>query len=116
MQISFPFALEHEGEVATADDDAHIRQMIEQVLFTNPGERVNRPELGCGLYAMVFEPMSSEMVAVTEALVRTNLLTWLGDLISVERLAVEAVESTLEVTIDYAVLGTGERRTGTFIR
>lgn len=116
MQISFPFALEHEGDVATADDDAHIRQMIEQVLFTNPGERVNRPDFGCGLYAMVFEPMSSEMLAVTQALVRANLVKWLGELIHVERLAVDAVDSTLEVTIDYAVLGTGERRTGTFIR
>jgi phage baseplate assembly protein W len=114
MQISFPFALDQDGDVATADPDAHIRQMIEQVLFTNPGERVNRPDFGCGVDLMVFEPLSGEMVAVTQALVRANLLKWLGNLIHVENLAVEAVDSKLVVTIDYAVLGTGERQRGTF--
>jgi phage baseplate assembly protein W len=116
MQIAYPFALTESGAIATADEDAHLRQMIEQVLFTNPGERVNRPDFGCGLEAMVFEPISSEMIAVTQALVRANLLKWLGDRIQIINLVVEAVESSLVITLDYAVLGTLERRVGTFVR
>jgi len=114
MQIAFPFTLDQDGEIATADHDAHIRQMIEQVLFTNPGERVNRPDFGCGIDTMVFEPLSGEMVAVTQALVRANLVKWLGNLIQVEQLAVEAVESRLVVSIGYVVLATGARQNGTF--
>lgn len=116
MQIAYPFSIGQEGAVGLADDDGHILQMIEQVLFTNPGERVNRPDFGCGLYALVFEPMSSEMVAVTQALVRANLLKWLGDLIHIEELLVEARDSRLTISIDYAVLRTGERRTETIVR
>jgi phage baseplate assembly protein W len=114
MQIAFPFSLDQDGDVASADPDAHIRQMIEQVLFTNPGERVNRPEFGCGLATMVFEPLSGEMVAVTQALVGANLVRWLGDLIQVEHLAVQAVDARLEVIVHYVVLATGARQRGTF--
>jgi hypothetical protein len=114
MQIAFPFALDRDGDIATADPDAHIRQMIEQVLFTNPGERVNRPDFGCGLETMVFEPLSGEMVAVTQALVRANLLKWLGTLIQIEHLVVEAVDSRLVVRIDYVVLATSARQSETF--
>ena len=45
---------------ATSDDD-HIRDLIEQVLFTSPGERVMRPDFGAGLLALVFEPNSVEL-------------------------------------------------------
>jgi phage baseplate assembly protein W len=115
MQIAYPLSVA-QSEVVTAGHDEHIRQMIEQVLFTNPGERVNRPDFGCGLYAAVFEPMSSEMIAVTQALVHANLLKWLGDLIHIEQLTVEAKDTQLVVSIAYAVLRNGERRTETFIR
>jgi len=116
MQIAYPFEIERTGEVATAETDAHIEQMIEQILFTNPGERVNRPDFGCGIYGMVFEPMSGEMIAVTQALVRGNLLKWLGDRIHLEQLEVEAQDSKLVVSITYVILRTGQRRTASFVR
>ena len=41
---------------ARPDDDADLRGKIIQVLFTAPGERVNQPEFGCGLFNLVFDP------------------------------------------------------------
>jgi uncharacterized protein len=116
MQIEYPLTIRREGQIAGADEDAHILQMIKQVLFTNPGERVNRPDFGCGLYGMLFEPMSDEMISVTQALVRGNLVKWLGDLIQIEQLTVEAQDSTLAVDITYVVLRSRQRHSVTFER
>src|ERR1051326_7791269 len=99
MQIAYPFEIERTGEVATAEADAHIEQMIEQVLFTNPGECVNRPVFGCGFYGFVREPMRGEMIAVTQALVPGNLLKWLGVRSLLEQMEVEAQENKLVVSI-----------------
>ena len=66
----------------TSDD--HIRDLIEQVLFTAPGERVNRPNFGSGLLQLVFAPNSDELAAATQFLVQGALQQWLGDLIQVE--------------------------------
>jgi phage baseplate assembly protein W len=116
MQIEYPLTIRREGQITTADEDAHILQMIKQVLFTNPGERVNRPDFGCGLYGMLFEAMSNEMISVTQALVRGNLVKWLGDLIQIEQLTVEAQDSTLSVGITYVVLRSRQRHSATFTR
>jgi phage baseplate assembly protein W len=116
MQIEYPLTIRREGQIAAASEDAHILQMIKQVLFTNPGERVNRPDFGCGLYGMLFETMSHEMVSVTQALVRGNLVKWLGDRIQIEQLTVEALDSTLSVGITYVVLRSGLRHSATFTR
>jgi phage baseplate assembly protein W len=116
MQIEYPLTIRPEGQIAAADEDAHILQMIKQVLFTNPGERVNRPDFGCGLYGMLFEQMTNEMISVTQALVRGNLVKWLGDLIQIEQLVVESQDSTLSVSIVYVVLRSRQRRSATFVR
>lgn len=116
MQIEYPFTIRREGQIATAGEDAHILQMIKQVLFTNPGERVNRPNFGCGIYGMLFEQMSNEMISVTQALVRGNLVKWLGDLIQIEQLTVEAEDSTLAVNITYVVLRSRQRYSATLVR
>jgi phage baseplate assembly protein W len=116
MQIAFPLQIERAGQIATAGDDDHVRQMIEQVLFTNPGERVNRPDFGCGIYGMIFEPANGEMLAVTQALVRGNLVKWLGDVIHLEDLDVEARDEDLVITITYVVLRTLQRATASFRR
>src|SRR5271165_734476 len=56
--IAFPFRIDGRGRTALVDDNSHIRDLIEQLLFTNPGERVNRPTFGSGLLALVFQPNS----------------------------------------------------------
>ena len=68
MSLHFPFQPDHRGRSAEADDATHLRDMIEQVLFTVPGERVNRPDFGCGLLQLVFAPNSDTLGYLSAAL------------------------------------------------
>lgn len=116
MEIAYPFHIDGRGRSAEAGGHEHIRQMIEQVLFTTPGERVNRPEFGSGLLQLVFEPSSQELATATEATVQGALQRWLGDVIQVEAVKVESVESTLRVIVRYLVRRTQERQVAQFSR
>ena len=116
MQIAYPFHLDSRGRTATTDQDDHIRDLIEQVLFTAPGERVNRPTFGSGLLQMVFAPNSDELATATQFLVQGSLQQWLGDLILVEAVQVNSIESTLEVTVVYLIRRSQERQTAQFRR
>ncbi len=89
------------GRAATAAEDDHVRDLIMQVLFTSPGERVNRPEFGCGLKSLVFMPNSTALAAATQALVKGALQKWLEREIHVEDVAIEARDERLEVTVAY---------------
>ncbi len=104
MSLFHPFHIDARGRTATASEEAHIRQMIEQVLFTNPGERVNRPDFGSGVMQRVFAPTSPELAATTESLVQAALQQWLGHLIRVEAVHVESEEAILRITVEYTLL------------
>jgi uncharacterized protein len=114
MQIDFPYGFDYRKRTASTDDADHIRDLIEQVLFTAPGERVNRPDFGSGLLQLVFAPNSSELATATQFLVQGALQRWLGELITVEGVAVESEESTLRVTVQYLIRRTQERRIDQF--
>ena len=114
MNIDFPYHFNSRGRTAEIDYDAHIRDLIEQVLFTAPGERVNRPTFGCGLNQLVFAPNSPELAAATQFLVQGALQQWLGDLIVVDSVEVESVDATLRVTISYIVRRTQTPQTAVF--
>jgi phage baseplate assembly protein W len=116
MEIRFPFGFNGRGRTAEAEADAHLRQLIEQVLFTYPGERVNRPDFGSGLMQLVFAPSGEELATAAQFLVQGALQRWLGDRIQVEDVAVEAGEGRLTVQVRYAVSRTGERRVERFER
>ena len=116
MNIDFPFHFDGRGRAAATGDDDHIRDMIEQFLFTNPGERVNRPDFGSGLLHMVFEPNSPELASALQFTIQAGLQRWLGDLIEVQALEVTSEEEKLRVLVQYAVRRTGERRRETFER
>ena len=116
MNIDFPFHFDNRGRTATTGDDDHISDMIEQFLFTNPGERVNRPDFGSGLLQMVFAPNSAELAAALQFTIQAGLQRWLGDLIEVQALEVSNEESTLRVIVQYVVRTTGELRTELFER
>ena len=90
--------------------------MIEQLLFTSPGERVNRPDFGSGLLRMVFEPNSPELAAALQFTIQAALQRYLGDLIEVRAVQVTSQEGTLGILVQYAVRRTGEQRTETFQR
>lgn len=117
MNIDYPFHFER-GRTATTGEADHIRDMIEEFLFTNPGERVNRPDFGSGLLQMVFAPNNSELAAALQFTVQAGLQRWLGDLIAVERLEVvnDDKAGRLTIVIQYVVRRTNERRTAHFIR
>jgi phage baseplate assembly protein W len=104
------------GRTAETDDAEHIRDLIEQVLFTSPGERVNRPTFGSGLMQLVFAPNSDTLAAATQLAVQGALQQWLGDLIVVESVQVENVDSTLKVQVQYIVRRTQERQAAAFQR
>ena len=116
MNVDFPFHFDERGRTAATDDDDHIRDMIEQLIFTNPGERVNRPDFGSGLLQMVFAPNSPEIAAALQFTLQAALDRWLGDLIEVRRLDVASEDATLSVEIVYTVRRTGEARQATFGR
>jgi uncharacterized protein len=114
MNIDFPFHFDDLGRTATTSDDDHIRDMIEQLLFTNPGERVNRPDFGSGLMQLVFAPNSPELAATVQFTMQAALQQWLGDLIDVHELEVTSEDSRLQVFLQYAVKRSGAQRTETF--
>lgn len=116
MQIDYPLHFDSRGRTAETGEDEHIRDLIEQVLFTSPGERVNRPTFGSGLLQLVFAPNSDALAAATQLTVQGALQQWLGDLIVVEAVQVESRESTLEVTVQYNIRRTQERKVAQFNR
>jgi uncharacterized protein len=116
VSVDFPYRIDARGRTADIDDDQHVRDLVEQVLFTTPGERVNRPTFGSGLLGLVFEPNSEALAAATEHTVHGALQQWLADLILVESVDVASDESTIEVTVSYAIRRTQERRVATVVR
>lgn len=111
---AFPYGIDGTGRTARTDPDAHVRDMIEQVLFTTPGERVMRPDFGSGLMALVFQPGGTEIAATTRYLVQAALERWLSDVITVESVAVDAAGAALVVTVTYTVLRTGVQQAARF--
>ena len=116
MIIDYPYHFDQKGWTARVDTDGHIRDLIEQVLFTMPGERVNRPTFGSGLTELVFAPNSDELATATQFLIQGALQQWLGELIIVEDVAVSAQESTLQISVVYTVRRNQERRLAQFSR
>ena len=104
MALRFPYGLDHRGRTAEVPLEEHVRGLIEQVLFTAPGERVNRPDFGSGLQQMVFAPGGDALAMTVQSLVQSALLRWLGDKIAVHRVFVRSDESRLEVEVQYILL------------
>ena len=116
MNVDFPFAFDSRGRTAACDDAAHVRDMLEQLLFTNGGERVNRPEFGSGLLQLVFAPNSTELAAALQFTTRAAVQQWLGDVLELQALEVASEDAVLRVAVRYALRQTGEVRTESFER
>jgi uncharacterized protein len=116
MDIDFPYHFDSRGRTALAERDDHVRDLIEQLIFTNPGERVNRPEFGSGLLELVFAPNSPELAATVQFTLQAALQRWLGDVISVSRLDLSSVDSSLRVELTYIVRDSGLEQSATFTR
>jgi hypothetical protein len=116
-EVGYPFRFDALGRTADAvDEAAHVRDMIEQLLFTAPGERVMRPDFATGLPQLLFSPASPDLAAATQMLVQAALQQWLGDRIEPREVTVTARESAIEVVVSYVLRATGELRGDVFTR
>jgi phage baseplate assembly protein W len=114
MNVNLPYGFDGRGRTSDPGDD-YLRQLVEQVLFTSPGERVNLPDFGSGLLQMTFAPISLEIAAATQFTVQGALQKWLSGSIKVISVEASAVESTLTVSVTYAPLNTGVPQVQTFV-
>ncbi|MGH7467345.1 MAG: GPW/gp25 family protein [Longimicrobiales bacterium] len=114
--IAFPLHFDARGRTAETDEETWVHGLIEQVLFTTPGERVNRPTFGCGLLQAVFAPNRDTLASTTQLSVQSALQQWLGDLILVEAVAVRHEDAVLDVTVQYSHRRTQERQVVQFSR
>jgi phage baseplate assembly protein W len=115
-QIDYPLHFDGRGRTAETSEDEHIRDLIEQVLFTSPGERVNRPTFGSGVFQLIFAPSDDALAAATQMTVQGALQQWLGDLIQVEAVDVQSEDSSLQVQVQYIVRRTQQRQVAQFVR
>jgi len=116
MNIDFPFHFDSRGRTASTDEADHIRDMIEQLIFTSPGERVNRPDFGSGVMQLIFAPNSPELAATVQVTLQAAIQRWLGDLIDLGDLTVEADDSSLSIDLRYTIRRSGEEQTQTIAR
>src|SRR5258707_10797929 len=105
MSLDYPYLFDSRGRTAATDDEDHIRDMIEELLFTNPGERVNRPDFGSGLAQLIFGPNSPELATALQFTMQATIQRWLGDLIQLQSLEVTSEDSSLSILIQYVVRG-----------
>lgn len=112
--LDHPWHIGPLGTTAQTDDAGHLRDLIEQVLFTAPGERVMRPDFGSGLLGLVFEPNSSTLAATTQVLVQGALQQHLSHLIALHAVEVEPLDATLQVRVQYVVLRDRSAQQATF--
>jgi phage baseplate assembly protein W len=116
MDIGFPYHLDGRGRTADPGLSDHVRDLIEQLIFTSPGERVNRPEFGSGVLQLVFTPNSPELAATVQFTLQAALQRWLGDVIEVRDLEVRSEDSTVTVDITYLVRALGQEHSASFNR
>ncbi len=108
VDIAFPYHVGPQGTTATAASaDDHIAQMLQQLLFTRPGERVNQPTFGCGLLNLVFSPNSPEVAAALSITVSAAVQQWLGDVVQIQSVDVTSAGSQLQVMLSYVTVTTG---------
>ena len=116
MQIDYPYEFDSRSRTAGTTDDEHIRDLIEEVLFTTPGERVNRPTFGSGVLQLIFAPNSEALASATQMTVQGALQQWLGDLIQVESVEVQSEDAKLQVLVQYTVRRNQQRQVAQFVR
>jgi phage baseplate assembly protein W len=114
MNLNFPYQFDGRGRTMDPQDD-YVRQMVEQVLFTAPGERVNMPDFGSGLLQLPFAPNSMEMAAATQFAVQGALQKWLAAYVKVQSVTVAAQDEILTVTVRYSLLNSDVTQVQTFV-
>jgi len=114
--LKYPYSVAGSGIPNTTAPDDHLRDLILQVLFTNPGERVNLPQFGVGVQRLIFEPAGDTLRSSVQFLITTNLQQWLGDRLNVEQVNVSTdaqEDGMVTIEIIYRALATQQRGTVT---
>jgi len=114
VNVNFPFQFDGRGRTLDPQAD-YLRQLVEQVLFTSPGERVNLPDFGSGLLQLPFALNSMEMAAATQFTVQSALQKWLSAYVKVISVVASAEESVLTVSVTYSPLNTDVSEVQTFV-
>jgi phage baseplate assembly protein W len=115
MDVRFPFGFQASGTAQAADEDRHVRDLIEQVLLTAPGERVNRPTFGTGSGQLVFQPNSDTLAIAQQKMIQANLQQWLSDLLAVNNVTVQNQDAQLVITVQYTVIQTQRTQAAQFV-
>jgi phage baseplate assembly protein W len=115
MNVKSPYSFDSTGYTAQTDLPHHIEDMIELILLTAPGERVNRPTFGCGVLQLLFAGNSDALAAAQQQVIQSSLLQWLSDLIQVNAVYVSAQESTLLIDITYTIIQSQQQQTSQFV-
>lgn len=115
MNIYFPYQFDGRGRTREAALDEYVKQLVEQVLFTSPGERVNLPDFGSGLLQLPFAPNSVEMAAATQFAVQAALQKWLSNYVKVQSVVASAQDEKLTVVVSYSMLNTDVTQVQTFV-
>lgn len=115
MNVQYPYGFDSSGRTAQTDLPGHIRRMVEQILLTAPGERVNLPTFGCGVNQLVFAPNSDALAGAQQKVIQASLQQWLSDLIRVNAVDVTAQDSTLLIAITYTIIQSQQQQTQQFV-
>jgi uncharacterized protein len=115
MNVKFPYQFDGTGYTAQSNLPDHIYEMIEQILLTSPGERVNRPAFGCGVLQLVFAGNSDSLAAAQQQVIQSSLVQWLSDLIQINAVDVSSEDATLLITITYTILASQQQLTQQFV-
>lgn len=115
MNLYFPYQFDGRGRTQEAALEDYIKQLVEQVLFTSPGERVNLPDFGSGMLQLPFAPNSVEMAAATQFAVQAALQKWLSNSVKVQSVVASAQDAQLTVTVAYSLLNTDVTQVQTFV-
>lgn len=116
MNLTCPYQFDGRGRTSATDPQDYVRQLVEQVLFTYPGERVNLPDFGSGLLQLPFAPNSTELAAATQFSVQSALQKWLSGLVKVESVEATASDATLTVTVRYSLINSDVTQVQTFVQ
>jgi uncharacterized protein len=114
MNLNFPYQFDGRGRTGEAALQDYLNQLVEQVLFTSPGERVNLPDFGSGLLQLPFAPNSQELAAATQFAVQGALQKWLSGYVKVQSVTATAQEAVITVTVSYTPLTTDVTQVQTF--
>ncbi|MEO9821191.1 MAG: GPW/gp25 family protein [Paracoccaceae bacterium] len=106
--MDYPYRFAADGMTARTDRADHIRDLIEQLLFTRQGERLGRPTLGCGLPDLLFGPLNDDIATAARMTIQVALQEFLSRQIEVKALDVYVDGSALLINLTYIILNTKE--------